>query len=303
LIIAVGGKEVDFIKQSPEIMHGIIEAQNAMEETCKKNTHCSLNRDAIIALFYNVRKVLFPKYFGQGNPDLIVHATLPLIFETLTDQIQRAFHNCAFQQTRDQTDPVEVAGSFMNHLPKLIQLLDKDIQAAMRGDPAAKTPCEVILCYPGFYAILMYRIAHELYQLGIPLIPRILSEYAHSRTGCDIHPGATIGLEFFIDHATGVVVGETTQIGNQVTLYQHVTLGALSFSKDDQGKLIRGMKRHPTVEDQVIIYSGTTVLGGNTVIGKGSVIGGNCWITSSIPPFTKVLLDKPSMKTKSIKPA
>jgi serine O-acetyltransferase len=177
----------------------------------------------------------------------------------------------------------KVARDFFESLPELYRLLNTDIQATFDGDPAAKSEFEVIRAYPGFYAISFYRLAHSLYQLGVPLIPRILTEYAHSKTGIDIHPAAQIGEYFHIDHGTGVVIGETCVIGRHVKLFQGVTLGALSVSKTPVHK-----QRHPTVEDDVVIYAGATILGGRTVIGEGSIIGGNVWLTKSVPPFSKV---------------
>jgi serine O-acetyltransferase len=172
---------------------------------------------------------------------------------------------------------------FFNNLPELYALLNTDIKAIMEGDPAAKSEFEIIRAYPGFYAISFYRLAHALLQLEIPLIPRILTEYAHSRTGIDIHPGAQVGEYLYIDHGTGIVIGETTKIGNYVKLYQGVTLGALSVDKS-----MASLKRHPTVEDNVVIYSGATILGGETVIGNNSIIGGNVWLTKSVPPYSTV---------------
>jgi serine O-acetyltransferase len=168
-----------------------------------------------------------------------------------------------------------------------------DIQAAYDGDPAARSMMEVVMSYPGLFAIVVHRVAHVLYRANIPLIPRIMSEYAHSRTGIDIHPGAKIGPGFFIDHGTGVVIGETCEIGKNVKLYQGVTLGALSFEKDADGRLVKGTKRHPNVEDNVVIYAGATILGGKTTIGANSVIGGNVWLTRSVPPETKVYNQQP----------
>ncbi|MCL1910078.1 MAG: serine acetyltransferase [Kiritimatiellaeota bacterium] len=182
--------------------------------------------------------------------------------------------------------------------PQLRELLRADVQAAYEGDPAATSNLEIVMCYPGFLAIASQRIAHCLYAAKIPLIPRVMTEYAHSRTGIDIHPGATIGPGFFIDHGTGVVIGETCVIGRNVKLYQGVTLGALSFAKDENGALIKGVKRHPNVEDNVIIYAGATILGGETVIGHGSVIGGNVWLTHSVPPFSKVYNAQPEPHVK-----
>jgi serine O-acetyltransferase len=173
-------------------------------------------------------------------------------------------------------------------------LLAKDVRAAHEGDPAAKSFDEIIFGYPGIFAITVYRIAHQLYEQGVSLIPRIMTEYAHSMTGIDIHPGARIGESFFIDHGTGVVIGETTEIGNHVRIYQGVTLGALSLPKETVERL-RNEKRHPTIEDDVIIYAGVTILGGKTVIGARAVIGGNVWITESVPPDTKVFFKKPEL--------
>ena len=177
----------------------------------------------------------------------------------------------------------EIADAFMGKIPKIYELLNTDIQAIIDGDPAANSEYEVIRTYPGFNAIAFYRLAHVLYGLKVPLLPRMITEFAHSQTGIDIHPGAEIGHHFFIDHGTGIVIGETAHLGNYVKLYQGVTLGALSVSKDLASK-----KRHPTIEDNVVIYSGATILGGETVIGKNSVVGGNVWLTHSLPADTKI---------------
>ena len=184
-------------------------------------------------------------------------------------------------------------------VPDLRKLLQADIRAAYEGDPAARSELEVVLAYPGFYAIAVHRIAHRLRALGVPLLPRVMSEHAHSRTGIDIHPGATIGPGFFIDHGTGVVIGETCTIGSHVKLYQGVTLGALSFEKDENGQLVKGIKRHPDVEDNVVIYAGATILGGRTVIGRDSVVGGNVWLVHSVPPRSKVLNAQPSPRVRT----
>ncbi|HTU91526.1 MAG TPA: serine acetyltransferase, partial [Gemmataceae bacterium] len=176
--------------------------------------------------------------------------------------------------------------------------LEQDVQAAFEGDPAAKSYHEVIFCYPGLEAVSVYRVAHELLLLAVPLIPRMMTEFAHSRTGIDIHPGARIMPGFFIDHGTGVVIGETCDIGRNVKLYQGVTLGALSFPRDSAGNIIRGMKRHPTLEDEVVVYANATILGGDTVIGHHAVIGSNVWITQSVAPATVVSLEKPSLRMR-----
>ena len=195
----------------------------------------------------------------------------------------------------------EIVAEFVRVLPEIKRLVDSDVEAAYEGDPAATSPMEVVMAYPGLYAVAIHRLAHELYRLKVPIIPRVMSELAHSKTGIDIHPGATIGERFFIDHGTGVVIGETTVIGRNVKLYQGVTLGALSFDKDPTtGALVKGVKRHPNVEDDVVIYAGATILGGNTVIGRGSEIGGNVWLRESVPPFSRVYNRPPTpdIKTK-----
>ena len=174
----------------------------------------------------------------------------------------------------------------MESLPDIARMLDKDITSAYDGDPAARSREEVMLAYPAFETITIYRLAHRLFELGMPLLPRMMTEYAHSRTGIDIHPGAQIGEYFFIDHGTGVVIGETCRIGRHVKLYQGVTLGAKSFDLDENGHPVKGGKRHPDVEDRVVIYAGATILGGDVVIGKGSIIGGSVWLTNSVPPYS-----------------
>ena len=179
-----------------------------------------------------------------------------------------------------------ITRDFMESLPDIARMLDKDITSAYDGDPAARSREEVMLAYPAFETITIYRLAHRLFELGMPLIPRMMTEYAHSRTGIDIHPGAQIGEYFFIDHGTGVVIGETCRIGRHVKLYQGVTLGAKSFDLDENGHPVKGGKRHPEVEDRVVIYAGATILGGDVVIGKGSIIGGSVWLTNSVPPYS-----------------
>ncbi len=190
----------------------------------------------------------------------------------------------------------ELAHAFVAMLPTIRRRLVVDAQAALDGDPAAQSLDEVILAYPGFLAITVHRVAHELFRLGVPLMPRILSEWAHTQTGADIHPGATIGDSFFIDHATGVVVGETSSIGARVKLYQGVTLGALSLPRDANGRVVREEKRHPTVDDDVTIYANATVLGGKTVIGQGSIVGGSAFVTKSVPPRHRVALEAPRLR-------
>jgi serine O-acetyltransferase len=250
----------------------------------------------IIGLLDDFLEVIYPGYFGRkfietSHIEHHITGLVDSIYERLAVEIYRSIRPdcpetivvCAHCQQRAEEETLKL----LRKLPSLRSRLSIDAQAAYDGDPAAKSIDEVIFAYPAIVAITVFRIAHELYTQEIPLLPRIMTEHAHSITGIDIHPGATIGSGFFIDHGTGVVIGETTVIGNHVKLYQGVTLGALSFAKDEEGQLIRGKKRHPSIEDDVVIYAGATILGGNTVIGKGSVIGGNVWLMHSIPPNTK----------------
>ena len=197
-------------------------------------------------------------------------------------------------------DAKEIVDEFVAALPEVRRLVDTDVQAAYDGDPAATSRMEVVMAYPGLYAVTIHRLAHVLYKLKVPIIPRVMSELAHSKTGIDIHPGATIGERFFIDHGTGVVIGETTVIGRNVRLYQGVTLGGLSFDKDSTGALVKGLKRHPNIEDNVVIYANATILGGDTTIGHDSEIGGNVWIKESVPPYSRVYNKPPAPVIKKI---
>jgi len=240
-----------------------------------------------------LRAVLFPGYLSEwdlGGEALrhYIGAGLDRVTHTLQEQVRRVLvleEECNETEARERA--AEATISFLGQLPEVRRLLLTDVQAAYEGDPAARSHDEIILSYPGLLAITSHRLAHELYRLDIPLLPRIWSEEAHSKTGIDIHPGARIGESFFIDHGTGVVVGETCRIGRRVRIYQGVTLGAKSFPLDDEGNPIKGIDRHPIVEDDVIIYSGATILGRIT-IGKGSVIGGNVWLTKDVPPGSVV---------------
>jgi len=271
--------------------------------------HCPLpNYEVIISAIRDLREVLYPGFgrrdgLHQGNVTYHVGDLIDRLHDQLTLQIARA---CCHESGRDtHCDPQQRADfeaqgqtktvAFLRQLPALRAVLALDVQAAYEGDPACKSHDEVIFCYPGFEAVTVYRLAHALHLLGVPLIPRMMTEWAHSRTGIDIHPGAKIGKYFFIDHGTGVVIGETTIIGEWVKLYQGVTLGALSFATDAEGNLVRGTKRHPTIEDRVVIYANATVLGGNTTIGHDAVIGSSVWITGSVPPHNTVTLEKPRL--------
>jgi serine O-acetyltransferase len=228
-----------------------------------------------------------------------VESRMTWLYEVLTEQIKRAIgHSNRIGEACEMTDreASECAASFLNQLPRLREVLASDVQAAYDGDPAATSFDEIIFSYPSIYAVMVYRLAHELHKMGVPLMPRIMTEHAHHRTGIDIHPGTVIGSRFFMDHGTGVVIGGTAVIGNNVKIYQGVTLGAFSFDKDSTGQLVRNTKRHPTIEDDVVIYAGATILGGETIIGRGSVIGGNVWLTHSVPPGTRVLQDSPNLR-------
>jgi serine O-acetyltransferase len=261
------------------------------------------SKEAIIEIIDKVRPILFPGYFNCIQLDAVnlsyfLGQEITALFGVLSDQITLAIRHDCLRNNKPCTQSEELgqkgAIRFIRKLPRLRTVLARDVRAAYQGDPAAKSYDEIIFSYPGLFAITVYRIAHQLHKQGVPLIPRIMTEYAHSITGIDIHPGARIGENFFIDHGTGVVVGETTEIRNRVRLYQGVTLGALSV-KSEEADQLRYKKRHPTIEDDVIIYSGATILGGQTVIGARSVIGGNVWIIESIPPDTTVYLKKPEL--------
>ena len=259
--------------------------------------------EKVVEVIQRTRRLLFPGYFdGQvldaNRIEYAVGMEVTDLFETLSQLIALSIrHDCQRYQlvcTHCQERGQEEAVRFLEALPEIREVLTTDVQAAYDGDPAARTIDEVVISYPGALAVTVHRIAHQLWQQQVPLVPRMMSEYAHSITGIDIHPGASIGPSFFIDHGTGVVIGETTSIGKRVRLYQGVTLGALSLPKEEVNRL-RGTKRHPTIEDDVTIYSGATVLGGKTVIGAGSVISGNVWITQSVPPGTRVFLAPPKL--------
>lgn len=235
------------------------------------------DRNMVIRLIKELQALLFPGYFRTcGTPS--AQERLTMIRELLTEQITAAL---SFSDTDDK-DPAACAEEFLSRLPRIKSLLLKDIDALYEGDPAAKCREEVLICYPGFYAISIYRMAHELYLMNLPLLPRIMTEYAHEKTGIDIHAGAKIGEYFFIDHGTGIVIGETTVIGDHVKLYQGVTLGAKSFELDADGNPVKNIKRHPNIGNHVVIYANATILGGNTTVGDHCVIGGNVWLTHSV---------------------
>jgi serine O-acetyltransferase len=295
-----------FRNQIPDVVGSILESCHDGE--CFEHIDAELipSREAVIEIINHLRQILFPGYFGKERLDPAnlryqVGRSADVLFELLAEQIRRSLlHECLrYDQPCVECTHAgyEQALKFLESIPKIRKTLASDVRAAYEGDPAAKSYDEIVFSYPGVFAVMVYRIAHQLHIQQIPLLPRIMTEYAHSLTGIDIHPGAEIGESFFIDHGTGVVVGETCKIGRNVRLYQGVTLGALSLPRD-AGERLRESKRHPTIEDNVIIYAGATILGGDTVIGARSVIGGNVWITESVPPDTKVLLEKPRLVYK-----
>ena len=258
------------------------------------------SRGAIIGIIKDLRRVVFPGYFGDENisstmPGYFLGNMLTHIYEELKAQIEIAllYDDKGKSSSADVTEKArEICERFISRLPYIQKMLLMDVQAGFDGDPAAKSKEDIIFSYPGLFAIYVYRIAHELYVQNVPFIPRIMTEYAHGKTGIDINSGATIGRYFFIDHGTGIVIGETTEIGDYVKLYQGVTLGALSTRK---GQQLAGTKRHPTIGDHVTIYANSTILGGETVIGCDSIIGGNSFITESVPAHTRVSIKSPEL--------
>lgn len=267
------------------------------------------SRGAVVRILENLFAVLYPGFYGvqhltRDNVEYHVGALLDDVAADLYEQVVLAAEfdtprggageNGGGRNEGMARHADTAVERFLNRLPVLRRLLTLDVQASLEGDPAARSYAEIIFSYPGLEAITVQRIAHELWDLGVPLLPRIMTECAHSKTGIDIHPGAKIGESFFIDHGTGVVIGETAEIGKNVKIYQGVTLGALSFPRDAGGQLLRGVKRHPTLRDNVVVYAGATILGGETVIGEGAVIGGNTWVVESVPPGEKVLFSRTS---------
>ena len=257
------------------------------------------DRDVVIDIVNKLRRIIYPGYFPDKSykgyhtkPNLSV--LIEDVMFHLTDQIKLVLQ----EQAEEDADrrAKEICLEFFSRIPKIRALVQTDLQAAYDGDPAATSPAEIIFSYPGMFAITVFRLAHELYLLGVPMLPRIMTEYAHNLTGIDIHPGATVDEYFFIDHGTGIVIGETTVIGKNVKVYQGVTLGALSTRG---GQSLRGKRRHPTIEDDVTIYAGASILGGDTVIGKGSVIGSNVFITESVAPGTSVINKKQELQYKT----
>jgi serine O-acetyltransferase len=268
-------------------------AENLLTTSCKlfKGRSCYPNPEAISQIIRLLQQVLLPNYFTSMDPDDF-NMTIEDLHGKLSAQIHRAmFQTCYEENEKSPTRDVaeEKANQLIAKLPDLQEMLFEDVVETYHSDPAATGYDEIILTYPGIFALSVYRVAHVLYTLPVPLLPRMMTEYAHRLTGVDLHPGATIGRGIMIDHGTGIVVGETTIVGNHVRIYQGVTLGALYFPRDEAGAMVRTTKRHPTVEDDVILYANATVLGGKTTIGHHSVIGSNAWVTESVDPHSKVL--------------
>jgi serine O-acetyltransferase len=294
----------------------ITEALVATYTECSRLNHLGHqplpSRETMTGVLADLIDVLYPGYARRqnlhiGNVEYYVGELIDGLHDTLTTQIARALrHEADCGHAEDYSESgidyeavaQQKAITFLSRLPDLRTVLEEDVRAAYDGDPAAKSHYEIVFCYPGLEAITIYRLAHEFVNLGVPLLPRMMAEAAHSKTGIDIHPGANIGPGFFIDHGTGVVIGETCDIGRNVKLYQGVTLGALSFPRDGQGQLVRGRKRHPTLEDEVVVYANATILGGDTVIGHHAVIGSNVWLTHSVGPHTRVLMEEPTLRMR-----
>jgi serine O-acetyltransferase len=298
-------------EQLPQLTERIVRTYGEID-TINHLGHCPLPQyQSIIDATEDLKEILYPGYrrrekLHAGNVAFYVGDLIDRLHDTLTTQIARALRHEARRVGNDDDCDEDFEAlaqqktlQFLDELPALREVLALDVRAAFDGDPAVKSTDEVVFCYPGFAAVTVYRLANILYRLEVPFIPRIMTEWAHSTTGIDMHPGATIGRYFFIDHGTGVVIGETCEIGEHVKLYQGVTLGALSFPTAEDGSLVRGTKRHPTIEDRVVIYANATILGGHTRIGHDCVIGSNVWLTKSVEPNTTVVLEKPKLRIRA----
>ncbi len=289
------GKKIEVIVDS------ILEDYSQGRDIDRLELKRSPDKDIIIDIIEKLRRVIFPGYFRDKNykyynsrPNLSV--LIEDVAYNLTRQIRLVYESLG--QTKEEAERLaqQVSVQFFSRIPQIRAVVQTDLQAAYDGDPAATDMAEIIFSYPGLFAITVYRLAHELQLLQVPMLPRIMTEYAHNVTGIDIHPGATVGKYFFIDHGTGIVIGETTVIGENVKIYQGVTLGALSTRG---GQSLRGKRRHPTIEDDVTIYAGASILGGDTVIGRGAVIGSNVFITESVAPATSVINKKQELQFKT----
>jgi serine O-acetyltransferase len=300
-------REIDTFSGFRQRIHEI--AEKIIESCSDKECYTHIDYDpipsnrSVVEIINRFKEILFPGYFSTGKIDPAnlkynMGQTVSILFDILSEQIARSIRHDCLRYENECTEcgekGQEIAIDVLESVPAIRKILAADIKGTYAGDPAAKSHDEIIFSYPGIFAITVQRVAHTIFNHGVPLLPRVMTEYAHSITGIDIHPGATIGEGFVIDHGTGVVIGETAEIGRNVRIYQGVTIGALSLPVE-AGEQFRGKKRHPTIEDDVIIYSGATILGGETVIGARSIIGGNVWITKSIPPDTKVLMEEPKL--------
>ena len=280
-------------KQIEGVVDTILQDYQTGREIDRMESFRQPDKDVIIDTIEKLRRILFPGYFRDKTYRIYnAKHTLSTLIEDVMFNLSRQIELVIQDSGKTEEDAREICLSFLRKIPQIRSVVQTDLQAAYDGDPAATSMAEVIFSYPGLFAITVYRLAHELYALNVPMIPRIMTEYAHSITGIDIHPGATIGQYFFIDHGTGIVIGETTIIGQNVKVYQGVTLGGLSTRG---GQNLRGTRRHPTIEDNVTIYANASILGGETVIGQGCVIGASAFITKSVPPCTTV-----SMKTQEL---
>ena len=294
-----------------ELTRQIVESYDQVGAINRLGSKDLPSQSSVVAILTELLGLMFPGYHGEpvsqeADLELLVGGRLDTLSQHLARVIERTLRFCHQNECHceelwqvvepgDETDRYiatarQMTLAYLEQLPAIRSLLVQDVQAAYEGDPAAANTEEIILCYPGVQAIAVHRLAHPLYRLGVPLLPRIMSEWAHQQTGVDIHPGAQIGSFFFIDHGTGVVIGETTEIGDRVKIYQGVTLGALSFPRNPDGSLVKGGKRHPTIGDRVTIYANATILGGETVIGEGAVIGGGTWLTESVKSGARVTL-------------
>lgn len=299
-------------QELPNITKSIVDTYTECSRTSHLAHEPLPSREAIVEILNDLMDVLYPGYWRRQNLNLsnvtyYVGDLLDRLLDRLGLQIGRALRHeldCDVEDADPMTEEeIRVASTeksleLLKRIPEIRRKLDEDVRAAYEGDPAAKSYHEIVCCYPGVEAVTIYRVAHELVKLGVPLLPRMMTEFAHVKTGIDIHPGAEIGEGFFIDHGTGVVVGETCELGKNVKLYQGVTLGALSFPRDAKGNIIKGTKRHPTLEEDVVVYANATILGGETVLGKGAVIGAGVWLTHSVDPQTVVTMEKPSLRIK-----
>jgi serine O-acetyltransferase len=300
-------------EQLPGLVDKVLESYNSDCRTRHIDRAYLPSRSKIVEIIHCLLELSYPGFYGRQNLNehnikFHIGEMLPKVGEKIYEQILQALcyeaecrnngDNPDFDVNKCDCRARDITMRFLDMIPGIREMLAGDVQAAYDGDPAATNTDEVILAYPGVLAVTVYRYAHELHKMNVPLVPRIMTEWAHTTAGVDIHPGAKIGRNFFVDHATGVVIGETSEIGDNVKLYQGVTLGAMSFPKDERGQLIRGYKRHPTVKDNVTIYANATILGGDTVVDQNSEINGSVFLVSSVPANTTVGVKPPELKVR-----